>query len=351
MELTINSIGGPRPIGEQYAPYIIAEAGINHNGDIAIAKRLIYEAKRAGADAIKFQKRTIDEMFTHAHLEMPYDKSYAFGKTYGEHKKALEFTDDQYMELYAYAQQLGIDFLCSGFDFSSFRFIEHWLHVPIHKIASPFITDFPLLKEIAGYGKPMILSTGMHDMDEIEHAVNYIRQFNDQLVVLQATTLYPCPDEEVNLRVLNTFKEKLHTLVGYSSHDKGVILPAVSVAYGACVIEKHFTLDRTMIGPDHIASVEPRGLELICKYAKVAYEGLGSPEKYIHESEQAQRAKYGVSVVSTRHISKGQKITIEDITVKCPGGGISPEHFDALPGLTAQRDIEADCILYNGDLA
>lgn len=351
MKIKINSIHGPRFIGEDYVPYIIAEAGINHNGNIEIAKQLIYEASKAGADAIKFQKRTIEEMFTHEHLNKPYNKDYAFGKTYGEHKKALEFSDEQYLELYKYAQSLKIDFLCSGFDFTSFRFIEHVLNVPIHKIASPFVTHYPLLKEIAGYGKPMILSTGMHNMDEIERSVNYIRQFNDQIVVLQATTLYPCPDEEVNLRVLDTFKQKLHTLVGYSSHDKGVIIPAVSVAFGACIIEKHFTLDRMMTGPDHIASVEPRGLELICKYAKSAHKGLGVPEKYIHESELSQREKYGVSVVSLHPIHKGQKITAADITVKCPGGGLSPEIYDTLPGMTAQRDIEADSIIYNGDLA
>lgn len=351
MEIKIDSIHGSRFIGEAHAPYIIAEAGINHNGDITIAKRLIYEASKAGADAIKFQKRTVEEMFTHEHLNKPYNKDYAFGKTYGEHKKALEFTDEQYMELYEYAKSLKIDFLCSGFDFTSFRFIERVLNVPIHKIASPFVTHYPLLKEIASYGKPMVLSTGMHDMDEIERSVNYIRRFNDQIIVLQATTLYPCPDEEVNLRVLDTFRHRLHTLVGYSSHDKGVVLPAVSVAFGACIIEKHFTLDRTMTGPDHIASVEPRGLELICKYAKVAHRGLGGPEKYIHESEFAQRKKYGVSVVSALPIRKGQKITGADIAVKCPGGGLSPELYETLPGLTAQRDIEADSIIYEGDLA
>ena len=349
-EIQINSIRGPRLIGENHVPYIIAEAGINHNGDISIAKKLIYEACKAGADAIKFQKRTVEEMFTHEHLNKPYNKDYAFGKTYGEHKKALEFTDDQYMELFEYAKSLKIDFLCSGFDFTSFRFIEKELNVPVHKIASPFVTHYPLLKEVAGYGKPMLLSTGMHGIDEIERSVNYIRQFNDQLIVLQATTLYPCPDEEVNLRVLDTFRQRLHTLTGYSSHDKGVVLPAVSVALGACVIEKHFTLDRMMKGPDHVASVEPRGLELICKYAKAAFLVLGSPEKHILEPEFAGREKYGVSVVSARPIRKGQIITGEDITVKCPGGGLSPEKYDELAGLTAQRDIEADTIIYEGDL-
>ena len=350
MEFKIKSINGVRLIGDNHLPYIIAEAGINHNGDIDIAKQLIYEARMAGADAIKFQKRTIDEMFTHAHINMPYTKSYAFGKTYGEHKRALEFSDSQYMELYEYANNIKIDFLCSGFDFSSFRFIENELKVPIHKIASPFVTDYPLLKEIASYGKPMILSTGMHKMEEIERSVSYIKQFNEQIIVLQATTLYPCPNENVNLRVLDTFKKSLKTLVGYSSHDKGVILPAVSVAFGACVIEKHFTLDRAMIGPDHSASVEPRGLELICKYTKVAYAGLGSDIKNINELELPQRDKYGVSIVSSIDIKMGHIITEGDITVKCPGGGISPELFDKVIGMTAQRDIEADSVIYNQDL-
>lgn len=350
MELVIKSIYGDRLIGDGHLPYVIAEAGINHNGDMSIAKKLIYEAHRSGADAIKFQKRTIDEMFTHEHLNMPYNKSYSFGRTYGEHKKALEFSDEQYLELLDYAKELEIDFLCSGFDSTSFDFIEHKLHVPIHKIASPFVDDYPLLKQIASYGKPMILSTGMHTMDEIERSVNYIKQFNDQLIVLQATTLYPCPDEMADLNVIPEFRKRLGTLVGYSSHDKGVVLPAVSVALGGCMIEKHFTLDRTMVGPDHVASVEPRGLELICKYAKIAFNGLGSSEKRIQPSEIAAREKYGVSVVSKKEIKQGQVITKDDIMVKCPGGGISPEHFDELIGKTAQKDIKADCIIFDGDI-
>lgn len=350
MEITIKSLTGERKIGDGYYPYVIAEAGINHNGDISIAKRLIYEAHRNGADAIKFQKRTIDEMFTHKHLEMPYNKSYSFGKTYGEHKKALEFSDSQYIELLEYAKELGIDFLCSGFDSSSFEFIERKLNVPIHKIASPFVDDYPLLKQIASYGKPMILSTGMHTMEEIERSVRYLKQFNDKIVVLQATTLYPCPNEYVDLNVLPVFRKKLETLVGYSSHDKGIVLPAVSVALGACIIEKHFTLDRTMIGPDHVASVEPRGLELICKYSRVAFEGLGSSEKRIHPSEEAAREKYGVSIVSKKSIHKGQMITRDDIMVKCPGGGISPERFEEVIGKVAAKDIECDCTIYQDDI-
>lgn len=339
-----------RWVGENDPPYIIAEAGINHNGSFEIAKKLITEAARSGADAIKFQKRTIDHMYTKDFLNQPYLKSYAFGKTYGEHKKHLEFSNEEYFNLQAYAQSLKLDFLVSGFDFSSFEFIEYELKVPIHKIASPFITHFPLLKKVAQYNKPMILSTGMHTLDEIKAAVEYIKPINDKIIVFQATTLYPCPNNEVNLNVLSTFKKELGTLVGYSSHDNGVAIPAVSVALGACVIEKHFTLDRTMIGPDHIASVEPRGLELICKYAKVAYESLGSYEKYIHSSEEPQRLKYGVSVVSVGDIKAGNIINTNNITVKCPGGGISPIYYETLVGKKAVRDIKDDSIIYEGDI-
>lgn len=339
-----------RLIGNDQPPYIIAEAGINHNGSIEIAKQLIKEAARAGADAIKFQKRTIDEMYTKDALDVPYDKPYAFGKTYGEHKKALEFSDEQYFELQDYAKKWEIEFTCSGFDSTSFEFIEKQLNVPIHKIASPFVTDYPLLKQIALYGKPMVLSTGMHSIEEVKASVEFIKQFNDQLVVLQATTMYPCPDELVNLRVLQTLQKECNTLVGYSSHDKGVILPAVAIGLGACMVEKHFTLDRTMVGPDHVASVEPRGLELICKYTKCAQRGLGFADKMMLESESAARIKYGVSITSKRDICQGEVITEENIMVKCPGGGISPALFYQMLGKKAAKDIKADKTIYDGDI-
>ncbi len=347
MRLRVNE---NRYISEVDAPYIIAEAGINHNGEFDIAKRLIAEAAHSGADAIKFQKRTIDEMYTKEFLDVPYQKSYAFGATYGEHKKFLEFSDEQYFELQAYAASLNIEFLVSGFDFSSFDFVERALNVPIHKIASPFITHYPLLKHVAQFGKPIILSTGMHTMEEIRKSVEYIKQFNDQIVLFQATTLYPCPNQEVNLNVLKSFKEELGVLVGYSSHDSGVAIPAASVALGACVIEKHFTLDRAMIGPDHSASVEPRGLELICKYSKAVHQSLGDGVKRIHDSEAPQRIKYGVSVVSAREIPHGKIIEHGDITVKCPGGGISPVEFDTLFGRVSTKEIKADTVIYDGDI-
>ena len=343
-------INPERWIGEGCEPYVVAEIGINHNGDFALCKKMIDAAAHARVDAVKMQKRTIDEMYTKDALDVPYNKSYSFGRTYGEHKRALEFTDDQYIELQKYTLSKGIEFLVSGFDSTGFDFIEKQLSVPIHKIASPFITDFPLLRQVAEYGKPIFLSTGMHTIDEIEAAVKYIKQFNDKIVVFHAVTMYPVPNEMVNLKVIPMLQERLGTLVGYSSHDNGVVIPAAAVALGACSIEKHFTLDRTMIGPDHAASVEPRGMELIKKYSTAVCQSLGTSERIINENEKTARIKYGVSITSRRKITKGTVITSDDIMVKCPGGGISPALYDDLLGKVALKDIESDKTIYDGEI-
>lgn len=343
-------VGPNRWIGDGEEPYVIAEIGINHNGDFELCKKMIKAAAKCEVDAVKMQKRTIEEMYTKDALDVPYNKPYAFGHTYGEHKHFLEFSDNQFIELQKYAHDLGVEFLVSGFDSTGFEFIDKVLKVPVHKVASPFVTDYPLLKQVAEYGKPIFLSTGMHNLEEIKNSVKFIKQFNDQLMVFHAVTMYPVPNEAVNLNFLKTLRNELDTLVGYSSHDKGVVLPAVSVALGACVIEKHFTLDRTMIGPDHAASVEPRGMDLIKKYCNIAHYGLGHNQKVLNEAEKAARIKYGVSITSKRFIPKGQMITEEDIMVKCPGGGISPVNYWDCIGGKATRDIEADKTLYEGDI-
>lgn len=339
-----------RTIGDGAPVYIIAEIGINHNGNFELAKKMIKVAAETGVDAVKFQKRTLNEMYIKSFLEQPYTKYYSFGVTYGEHKKFLEFSDEQFLELRDYARSNNVDFIVSGFDFTSFDFIEKHLDVKIHKIASPFINHYPLLKKVGNYGKPIILSTGMHSFAEVKDAINFLRTINDQIILLQATTLYPCPDELANLNVIKTYKYELNVLVGYSSHDKGVILPAASVALGACIIEKHFTLDRTMKGPDHAASVEPRGMELIVKYAHSVERGLGDGQKTIIEGEMEARIKYGVSIVSATNIKRGQVIKEEDITVKCPGGGISPVHFWECIGKKAKRNIYQDEIINEDDI-
>jgi len=347
MQITLNN---GRVIGDGAPPYVIAEVGINHNGDFGLAKAMIRAAAATGVDAVKFQKRTLEAMYTKDFLDRPYTKHYSFGATYGDHKRHLEFSDEQFIELRRCTAEAGVDFIVSGFDAVSFDFIEKHLNVSIHKIASPFITHYPLLEQVASYGKPVIVSTGMHTWDEIKAAVEHIRKINDRVILLQATTLYPCPDEKVNLSAIRSFREYLDILVGYSSHDKGVVIAAASVAMGACVIEKHFTTDRTMIGPDHAASVEPRGLELIVKYSRALQKAVGDGEKYLQEGEDEARIKYGVSVVAAREIRKGHVLTGDDITVKCPGGGISPALFRETIGRRSKKDIAEDTIIYTDDI-
>lgn len=339
-----------RYVGPSELPYVIAEIGINHNGSFEIACEMIRVAATTGVDAVKLQKRTVNEMYTKSFLDEPYLKSYSFGSTYGEHKKFLEFSDDDFFELQKLAQSLNLDFIVSGFDYTSFEFIEKKLGVDIHKVASPFVTHYPLLKQVAQYGKPLILSTGMHTYEEVKAAVNFIKQYNQKIILFQATTMYPCPDELVNLNVLNKYRDELDVLIGYSSHDKGVILPAASIALGGCMIEKHFTLDRTMVGPDHSASVEKEGLEKIVKYARSVFNGMGAEKKIQLESEAAARIKYGVSIVSKIDLKEGDTITEDAITVKCPGGGISPIHFWNILGKKMVSNIKADEILYERDI-
>lgn len=347
VEIQVNS---NRFVGDGYALYLIAEIGINHNGDFELCKKLIDEAINSGADAVKMQKRTIEEMYTKDALDTSYNKAYSFGRTYREHKEKLEFSDEQYIELQKYTHKKGAEFLVSGFDFTSFDFIENVLNCPIHKIASPFVTHYPLLKKVAEYGKPIFLSTGMHNINEIKDAVEFIRKINNKLVVLHTVTMYPAPNDKINLNVLNTFKNELNTLVGYSSHDNTVSIPAAAIALGACVIEKHFTLDKNMKGPDHSASVEPHEMKLIKNYISEVFQSLGSYERVNNENEIFARNKYGVSITSKKLIKKNELITEDNITIKCPGGGISPIYYKDIIGKTAAKDIESDKTIYDGEV-
>jgi sialic acid synthase SpsE len=343
MEIQVNS---KTKFGPGHPPYILAEIGINHNGEYELAAKMIEEAARTGVNGVKFQRRTIEEMYKITYLNTPYTKEGSFGNTYGQHKKFLEFTKEQLLNLKIVADTNGVDFIVSGFDFSGFDFIENFLNPPFHKIASPLVSHIPLLEHVARFGKPLVVSTGMHDISEIENMMSKIHPLNNQIVLLQCTTAYPTEDRDVNLRVLELYKEKFNVLVGYSSHDKGVILPAASVAFGSCFIEKHFTLDRTMKGPDHIASVEPRGMELIVKYAKTIFEGLGSPIKGLTNAELPAKNKHGYSIVARVDLKVGDKITKDRITYKQPGTGLKPsEEHKILGGILNKSLLKDEDIL------
>ena len=226
--------------------FFIAEAGINHNGSLENAKRLVDLAKRAGADCVKFQKRTVSRILTKAGLKRPYNSENAFAETYGEHKKFLEFSFDQFRELKQYCDEVGILMTASGWDEESVDFLFD-LGVPFFKMASADLTNFPLLEHTAKKGLPIFISTGMSNMEDVVKAYELVSVYNSKICVMQCTSSYPTRDEDINLRVIDTYKKHFKgAVIGYSGHEKGIAISLGAVALGAKVIERHFTLDRTM---------------------------------------------------------------------------------------------------------
>lgn len=335
-----------RKIGLQEIPYFIGEIGINHNGDINLAKKIIDMCVSVGIDCVKFQKRDYNSTIRKKFLNKKYENENSFGRTYGEHKKFLEFNDEQLKELYEYTKQKNIDFCCSGFDLKTYDYIEKEFNPLFHKIPSPLVVNVELLEHVAKYQKPIFMATGMVNLDEITNAVNIIKNINKKLVLMQCTSLYPTEDHEVNLLVLKEYQSKFQTLVGFSSHDKSVVFPAVAHALGACVFEKHITMDRTMKGPDHSSSFEKRGLELSYNYLLATHYALGTEEKYILEREILSRQKHLQSIVAAKKLKKGTIIKREDLTFMSPGDGLLPYEITKIIGKTLIKDKkEQDLIL------
>lgn len=327
--------------------FFIAEAGINHNGSIDIAKQLIDKAKFSGADCVKFQKRTISRILTKDGLNQPYNNERSFGETYGKHKEHLEFSFEQFRELKSYADSIGILFSASGWDEESVDFLDS-LDVPFFKVASADLTNFPLLTHTANKKRPIFLSTGMSDFETVLNAVDLILQCgNNRIVLMQCTSSYPTPTNEINLNVLKTYQAAFSgkVVVGYSGHENGIAISTAAVALGAKVIERHFTLDRTMKGGDHAASLEIQGLTKLIRDIKIVEEALGDYNKTRQPSEEACFKKLTKSVVSAVFIPKSTTITRDMLTVKGPGTGISPMDIDLIVGMVANIDIKEDCII------
>ena len=284
-------ISDNRSVGKNELPFIIAEIGNNHNGNLDLAKEMLKICKKINVDAVKFQVKDIETAFPKELLDKPYTGPNSFGKTYREHKEALEFSKDELKVIYDYARELGIICFATPFDVKSVNVLEE-LDNPIYKIASFHVTDLELIESIAKTSKPIILSTGMSSIEEIDVAVKKIREFHDKLIILQCTSCYPTEDEDVNLRVIPTLEKRYECPIGFSSHERGVAITSASVAMGATIIERHFTLDRTMKGPDHASSIEESGMELVVKRAKRLFIALGSNEKKVLDSELDNRKKF-----------------------------------------------------------
>lgn len=279
---------GKRLIGDGYPTYVIAEIGINHNGDLETAKRMIEAAVHSGADAVKFQKRT-PEVCTPPEQQTQMRETPWGYITYLDYRYKVEFGKEEYSQIDKLCKQLGIDWMVSVWDEPSVDFMEQF-DTPAYKVPSASLTDLSLLKYARKTGKPIIISTGMSTMGEINSGASTVGL--DNLVIMHCTSAYPCEPEELNLRMIQTLRNTFpNNPIGYSGHEVGLVPSAVAVALGACVVERHFTLDRAMWGSDQAASVEPGGFEKLIKYIRVTEAGLGDGVKKVYDSEMSSRKK------------------------------------------------------------
>jgi len=320
--------------------YVIAEVGHNHQGDVEQAKRLIDAAKECGVDAVKLQKRSNRELYTREFYEQPYDNELSFGPTYGEHREALELDADAYRELLAYARDTGITLFATAFDFESADQLAE-LGVPAFKFASGDLKNTPLQRHVAGFGKPMLLSTGGATLSDVERAVDTILPLNDQLAVLQCTAAYPASVDDLHLNVITTLRERFPQLVvGLSDHQNGIAMSLVAYMLGARVIEKHFTLDHALKGRDHAFSLMPEGMRRLVRDLHRVPAALGDAEKRPLPIETDPLEKMGKKLVAARDLDLGHVLTAADIAIKSPAdGGLPPYERDRLVGRRLRRPI------------
>ncbi len=311
---------GRRLIGDGQRCFVLAEGGVNHNGDPALAEDLVHIAAECQADAVKFQKRTLHELLTRAAIERPYVNANSLGATYGEHRLKLELSDEVWLRLRDLATSLGLEFLGSAWDRGSADMLEA-LDTPAFKTASAVLTDLDLLEYIARKKRLMIVSTGMSTMEEVDQAVDRIVRHTDQLVLLQCTSSYPSDFADLNLRVMDTYRQRYGVLVGYSGHERGISVSEAAATLGACIVERHFTRDRTLPGPDHAASLEPIGLAKLIRDIRQIEVAMGSPEKRIAPAEIPVRMRLAKSVVAARDIPVGAVVSADMLTAKGPGDG------------------------------
>ena len=328
---------------------IIAEAGVNHNGSMKIAKQLINAAAIAGVDYVKFQTFNAEKLVAKYAKKAAYQQkniSDSDDTQYAMLKK-LELSPAQHIELINHCKEKGVEFFSTAFDMDSIDFLTT-LDLGLWKIPSGEITNYPYLRRIALQHEPVILSTGMCEMEDIERAIAVFLKFGlnkEQITILHCNTEYPTPMEDVNLKAMKTIADKFGVKVGYSDHTQGIEVPVAAVALGACIIEKHFTLDRTMDGPDHKASLEPEELKAMVSAIRNVEKAIGSGEKKVSPSEQKNVNVARKSIVAATTINKGEMFSEINLTVKRPGTGISPMLWETIVGSIAKKDYQPDDLI------
>ena len=325
--------------------FIIAEAGVNHNGDINLAYKMIDEAKKANVDCIKFQTFNSSNLVSKYAQKADYQKKTTGDGSQIDMLKKLELTYSDFTSIKEYCNKIGICFISTPFDIDSIEFLDS-LDIPFWKIPSGEITNYPYLKTIAKTERPVILSTGMSTIDDIRQAINVLTQNGTtNIKLLHCNTEYPTPYEDVNLNAMKTMHDIFGYEVGYSDHTKGIEIPVAAVAMGATVVEKHFTLDRNMEGPDHKASLEPNELSEMVKSIRNVEKSFGNGIKVPSESEKKNINIARKSIVAKKDIKKGDIFTEDNITTKRPGSGISPMKWNDIIGVRAKKDFNEDDLI------
>lgn len=335
-------------------PYVIAEIGANHNGDMNLAKDMILSAKECGADCVKFQSWSKNSIFS----KKVYEDNYFLRDDYRNRTdytlesivEAYSIGKKEHRELKSYCDEIGIDFASSPFSKSEVDFLVDELDVPFIKVASMDVTNIPFLKYIATKNKPVVISTGLCELSDVLGAVECLEKNGcSQIAVLHCVSIYPPDDSQVNLNNIEMYKKVFKYPIGYSDHTLGTIAPIMSLTMGVCIIEKHFTLDKNMAGWDHKISANPEELKCICDAANRGYLMLGSYKKVVSEDEERRHA-FQRSIVAARDIKAGEVLTEADLDYKRPGTGISPKYYEFVVGRQVKRDIKYDEIINIEDL-
>ena len=334
---------GDKFIGDGYPCFIIAEAGVNHNGDVSLAKEMVDKAVEAGVDAIKFQTFKSEKLVTKYASMAKYQKE-NIGEEDSQFNmlKKLELSFEEFIELKDYCNDKSIIFMSTPFDIDSAEFLNS-MGMEAFKISSGDLTNIPMLEYIANFNKPIILSSGMSVIGEIEDALISLRNRGvENVAVLHCTSNYPAPLDSVNLKAMNTIKNTFNILGGYSDHTRGITIPIAAAALGANIIEKHFTLDKSMEGPDHKASLDPQELKAMVEEIRKVESSLGNGIKMFNESEIDTMRVARKSIVAARDIKSGETIKLQDLDYKRPGNGLSPKYYKEIIGKKAKRDIKID---------
>jgi N-acetylneuraminate synthase len=341
-----------RAVGPGEPLWVVAEIGANHNGDVELCRRIVDAAKDSGADAVKFQSWSKDSLVSRAEYarNTRYAKSDPSALTLEQAVERYQFTPEQHREIAAHCRQRGITFFSSCFSAREVELLEE-LQVPAYKVASMDINHLPLLDVVASTGKPVLLSTGMATLGEIETALARLRRGGaGPVALLHCVSLYPCPPAEVNLRNIPMLERAFRVPIGFSDHTLGVGVPLAAVALGACILEKHFTIDRAIEGWDHAISADPTELAAIVREGRSVQEALGHSERIVGAAELEKRKAFRRRAVARRDLPKGSRMRAEDLEFKRPGTGIGPDQIDSVVGRTLLRDVDAEEELEWSDL-